>query len=517
MRFSTATATAALAGCFLFLATTAFGIPVSSDGSLGALNVTSGTVVFNTDFSDEINGGTYAINGVMQAGTAREVTLPQDSGGVVHAPATIFVFDFTGITLGTSVDVSVAGASGLVLLASDTANISARFNLSGSNGQEGGNDAGGGGGAGGGVLSIFSEGDLTFTGVALLNGGGGGLSYQMGGSSFGGSGGVGSAGGGSGGDGGFGESGGRGGNGGEGGLIGIKFKGIGGGIRISGGGGGGGGAYRGGSGGGADSNGSAGNPGGLGLCDQASAGGTGGEGGGAGGDGGLGGLQGTNTTPNGEKGENGGIPLLLLTGGGGGGGGGAAPDGGVGGAGGTGGLGGGGGGGGGGGDLCVTGAGQSGPLANGGGGGGGGGAGGVGNVITASQVSGGGGGGGQLFLGTNAGTLACDGLIEALGGVGFGGIGGLGALTLVAPDVADVLIQSNCLFNGVTPLSPTSDATLLSTLSLTDFLPIGGGGGGGAGGPGLPVPEPNAVLLLFTGSLGLAVQRLRQRTGLSRR
>src|SRR6476661_6012379 len=46
----------------------AYGIPISSNSSFGALNVASGAVVFNTDFTDLTNGGTYSINGVMQSG-----------------------------------------------------------------------------------------------------------------------------------------------------------------------------------------------------------------------------------------------------------------------------------------------------------------------------------------------------------------------------------------------------------------------------------------------------------------
>src|SRR6478672_3271475 len=109
----------------------AYGIPISSNSSFGALNVASGVVVFNTDFTDLTNGGTYSINGVMQSGLAREVTLPADSGAIAnHVPhnmANVFVYDFSSINLGPGVTVTGLGAAGLILLASGSANVGATF------------------------------------------------------------------------------------------------------------------------------------------------------------------------------------------------------------------------------------------------------------------------------------------------------------------------------------------------------------------------------------------------------
>lgn len=444
-------------------------IPIASDGTLGALNVNSGTVVFNTDFTTT-NGGTYSVNGVTQRGQARDMGLPQNSGGVDHTNANIFVFDFTDINLSSNVNVSVIGECGLVLLASGTAELDANFNLSGVSGQAGGVNAGGGGGAGGGVISVFANGDLTFAGVIRLNGGDGALSYQTAGNGWGGSGGGALAGGGSGGQGGFAEGGGRGGTGGDGAFVGFnKILSIG--FYLDGGGGGG--AYNGGAGGGGRTGGYNGDAGQGGSCPTGAIGGKGGSGHNLWGD--NGGAAG---------GGNGGSGSPL--GAGGGGGGGNAPNGTPGGAGGAAGLFCGAGGGGGGGDLCTT---NSHPaLDNGGGGGGGGSGGNPGSVIpTASEKSGGGGGGGQSFLGTDSGVLTYTGTIEAFGGNAPCGDGGSGSLKLIAPDEASLHVQAGALFNGVTPLSD-SNSVFVTDLTLADYLPAGGGGGGGGGGSGLVNP-----------------------------
>jgi len=169
-----------------FFQTTAYAVPMTSTGTLGPLNVTSGSLVFNTDPGDPVDGGTYFIDGVQQTGTARVVTLPQNSGGIPHDEGGVFVWDFGDITLGSGVTVSVVGPMGLILLASGTANLGATFAISGGRGDDGGFETdpgnmgagGGGGGGGGGVLSVFASGDLTVAGTIIANGGDGGLSWS---------------------------------------------------------------------------------------------------------------------------------------------------------------------------------------------------------------------------------------------------------------------------------------------------------------------------------------------------
>jgi hypothetical protein len=475
--------------------------PVSSNGSLGALNVMNGNLLFNTNFADPVLGGTYSINGVQQSGLARLLSIPASPGFSAatpgHGTANVFVYDFSAIGIAPGVNVSVVGPSSLILLSSSSAQIGATFNLAGNPGQAGGPKAGGGGGGGGGNLSIFAGNGLTFSGFITVSGGNGGLSYQTTGNPLGGQGGADLGGGGVGGAGGFAQAGGKGGNGGNGALVGFAAKGVNLGIFLDGGGGGGGGAYRGGPGGGGASGGNAGAAGALGACPAAAAGGVGGAsrtgGGFFGGDGGAAG---------GGNGTNG-----FLGGGGGGGGGGNAPNGQPGGAGGSGSIGAGGGGGGGGGDLCMS----SPSLQNGGGGGGGGGDGGPGSVITASaSASGGGGGGGQVYLGTNTGSLIFQGVLDALGGTALSGNGGVGRLSLIAPSPTSVSVFGG-RFNG-SPLTLTSaNVNFATSVSLSDFQTYGGAGGGGAGGPGQVIPEPGTVALLASGLVPLALLRVRRR------
>src|SRR4051812_46254038 len=86
-------------------------IPIDSTGVLGPLTVATGILSFDTDPADPTFGGTYAINGVMQPGHARIVTLPPDTsyapGNGTGSPTSfnVFVWDFSTITLGSSVGV----------------------------------------------------------------------------------------------------------------------------------------------------------------------------------------------------------------------------------------------------------------------------------------------------------------------------------------------------------------------------------------------------------------------------
>jgi hypothetical protein len=463
------------------------GNPIASNGSLGALNVASGSIVFNTDFTDLTNGAQYSINGVPQAGLARQVALPMNSGGLEHPSMNIFVWDFTSIDIASGVNVSVTGGSGLVLLASSSANIGGSFGLAGATGQTGASGGAGGGGAGGGTLSIFANSGLAFTGSIDTSGGAGGLSYQGSGNSNGGAGGAGAAGGGSGGGGGGTDAGGRGGTGGNGSLVGFNLWGATIGYHLAGGGGGGGGGYNGGGGGGGSSLGSPGNPGAGGTCPAPAAGGAGGGG------------ADTTTTTGGAGGAAGAVGGTGgFAAGGGGGGGGSAPNGTPGGAGGPGGVGGGGGGGGGGGDLCTNIPGHP-PLDNGGGGSGGGGSGNPGSPIKlVASNTGGGGGAGKTYLGTETGQLVYNGIISAFGGDSGTSPGGNGSLLFIAPSINNVVIGG--LFNGATPLTPNSNSAFVSSLSLGEYVPFGGAGGGGGAGAGevMLIPEPATACLVLT-------------------
>ena len=112
--------------------------PMTSNGSLGALVVPAGNVVFYTDFRDPVVGGTYEINGITQPGTARQALLPLDSGGVPHEEAIVSVYDFTDIDISSGVDVFVNGALGLILLSSNGAAIGGTVHLQGQPGANGG-------------------------------------------------------------------------------------------------------------------------------------------------------------------------------------------------------------------------------------------------------------------------------------------------------------------------------------------------------------------------------------------
>ncbi len=462
-------------------------LPVTSTGSLGSLDVSSGRVLFNT------TTGIYSINGIAQNNESNReaLLLPANSGGIDHPASFIPTFNFTSINLGPSTVVQVEGISPLTLLSSGSANFAGTLSINGANGGNGGPGAGGGGGGGGGALAIFSAQGLNFTGTILANGGNGGHSEVPGGNVTGGSGGLGSSGGGNGGGGGNSPGGGKGGDGGDGAVYGVTTKWITVGIHTGGGGGGGGGAYN-----------AAGGSGGSNFAGGGHAGGPGSPKafafGGDGGDGGslhsarAGGSRNPPTPP--SDGPQKGF-ISSATGGGGGAGGNAftGQKGQVGGLGGY--AGGGGGGGGGGGDGATK---------NGGGGGPGGGGGKQGMngdpgskhpTLAQANVaeSGGGGGGGFVILGSATNQLFYNGVIDAFGGIGTGTTAGGGVLDLVSSTAP--IFGADALFNGFSPLTgPRMDSYLESNMPLSDFLLAGGGGGAGPGGPGT-VPEPPSFVL----------------------
>ncbi|WP_164928741.1 hypothetical protein [Gloeobacter violaceus] len=441
-------------------------IAFAPKSALGELHVDGGTVVFNT------STGTYAINGSIQPGVARGVSLGVPVEGLEDGEAPgVMVFDFLSIHLGPGVVVSVEGDGALILTSGDSAYLGATVDLKGGSGEAGAVDAGGGGGGGGG-FHIFAGGDLQFAGSIDVGGGDGGTGAQVAGIPFGGGGGLARGGGSRGGKGSYAFAGGNGGNGGDGNPVlnrlGRKVG------NLRGGGGGGGGGYSGLGGNGAAAGGAAGGNGAAGKCPAAAAGGVGGQGG-----------------------------RLGVVFGGKGGNGGAAPNGGVGGNGGNGSPnGGGGGGGGGGGDRCVR-LPFFGPVpipAKGGQGGRGGGGGSTGEPGTpqpkkaaAPQVRmalssdeppamvGGGGGGGSVVLGSQTGLLTLSGTIRTEGGAGAEEAGSSGALTLIAAE-GRLLIEPNASFNGSEPLAGGAEVT--AQFPYSEYLPTGGGGGGGAGGPG---------------------------------
>ncbi len=479
-------------------ATPVSAIPVTSTGALGTLDVTSGSLVFDTDFTDPSAGGTYSIDGMTQTGSARIVTLPatEKYGVDPSLIPNVYVYDFSNISIGPAVSISVIGAAPLILLSSGSALLDGSLSLVGAPGANGGIGAGGGGGGGGGSFSVFATDSLVFGGVINVSGGDGGLSNQAAGSTTGGSGGIGVGAGGDGGAGGFADGGGHGGKGADGALMGFSISKLGlkVGLHAAGGGGGGGGGYAGGAGGPGDHAGTGGDAGQVGFCPNNADGGAGGDGAVPNifGQGGVGG------TKNGGKGGS----ATGIGGGGGGGGGGDAPIGQPGGAAGAGSIAGGGGGGGGGGDLCV---GQTKELDNGGGGGSGGGDGKPGTVIQVISDAAGAGGGGQVFLGTETGTLIYAGTINAVGGTSPTGAGGDGLLTVVVPTTSSLFVTGT--FNGTTPFGSDGDSVVLPSLDLQNFFPFGGGGGGGAGGPGQAISEPGSLVLLGTGLMGLVIWR----------
>jgi hypothetical protein len=116
-----------------------------------------------------------------------------------------------------------------------------------------------------------------------------------------------------------------------------------------------------------------------------------------------------------------------------------------------------------------------------------------------------------VFLGTNdsaGGALTYTGSVTALGGAGMLD-GGDGLLTLigVAPDV------TGGSFNGSLVSTNPSGFIAESSLSNSNYEPLGGGGGGGGGGAGevgIDVPEPGSVCLIVIGGAGILARRRRR-------
>jgi|GEM_PF-2254877 len=121
--------------------------PYSFD-SLGALNVTSGTLNINT--------GTSTTAPTMSFGSASYVGYINNQNGMALGAANgipyVGVFDFSSINIGSGVTVNITGTNGLALLSQSSANIAATLSVSGySNGTNGlggpGGFAGGNGGS----------------------------------------------------------------------------------------------------------------------------------------------------------------------------------------------------------------------------------------------------------------------------------------------------------------------------------------------------------------------------------
>ncbi len=446
-------------------------LPITSTGSLGPLQLSTGNVNFRTA------DGIYEINGVPQntPTNRNNLLLPPNSAGFAHPGGFIPVWDFTDINLGSSVTVSIDGPLGATILASGNVTISAFINLAGAAGRAGGLGQGGGGGAGGGAFAIFSAGALDFNGIVNAEGGIGGESNSLFGDGLGG---VGNGGGGGGGRGGGPVAGGSGGDGGDGAAVGIPtpWGTLGG--RLGGGGGGGGGGYNGPGGSGGSIFGGAGHIGGPGACSAGATGGAGGAGTSpAAAAGAAGGGNGGNAPQNGFGGS---------VSGGGGGGGGNAPAGTAGGNGGLGGwAGGGGGGAGGGGDVCSP-NGTPGKPGIGGGGGGGASRGGKGTAGSAAPVSetyqAGSGGGGSFYLGSQIDQVFFDGAVLVTGGISADSVGVGGTFNII--DANGPTFGTSALFNGL-PAQPGEIGLYLeSDLPIQDYILMGGGGGGGVGGYG---------------------------------
>jgi len=142
-----------------------------SFGSLGALNVTSGTLNINT--------GTSTTAPTMSFGSASYVGYINNQNGMAQGAANgipyVGVFDFSSINIGSGVTVNITGTNGLALLSQSSANIAATLILYGPGGFAGGNSGSAptnGQGPGGGKVNGVSEtyGNLD---TALYGGSGG--------------------------------------------------------------------------------------------------------------------------------------------------------------------------------------------------------------------------------------------------------------------------------------------------------------------------------------------------------
>ena len=111
-------------------------------GSLGSLNINSGTVDINTGTATSaptltIGSSTYTGYISNQNGMAQG-----ESNGIPY----VGVFDFSSINIGSGVTVNITGTNGLALLSQSNTNIAATLSVSGSNAVS---DTGGAGGPGG--------------------------------------------------------------------------------------------------------------------------------------------------------------------------------------------------------------------------------------------------------------------------------------------------------------------------------------------------------------------------------
>jgi hypothetical protein len=126
-----------------------------SFGSLGALNVTSGTLNINT--------GTSTTAPTMSFGSASYVGYINNQNGMAQGAANgipyVGVFDFSSINIGSGVTVNITGTNGLALLSQSSANIAATLSVSGySNGINGLGGPGGFAGGNGGIAPTNGQG-----------------------------------------------------------------------------------------------------------------------------------------------------------------------------------------------------------------------------------------------------------------------------------------------------------------------------------------------------------------------
>ena len=111
-------------------------------GSLGSLNINSGTV--------DINTGTATSAPTLTIGSSTYTGYISNQNGMAEGASNgipyVGVFDFSSINIGSGVTVNITGTNGLALLSQSNTNIAATLSVSGSNAN---GDLGGAGGPGG--------------------------------------------------------------------------------------------------------------------------------------------------------------------------------------------------------------------------------------------------------------------------------------------------------------------------------------------------------------------------------